>query len=263
MASPAYTMTVISFSNHKGGTGKTTSTVNIACALRDKKKKVLVIDLDPQGNLSYSLGITDFTYTSADWLEGKISTDDCAIYTEGIYLLPSSIAVSGVEEKIKLLPHYKHLIKERLADQKYDFVLIDCPPAMGTYTQMALSCSDYVIIPMLMEILSIQGLSQIIKFINGIRLTSNNQLEILGVLAVCVNESRKLTSEVLEFIDATYGVNIFNNRIHNNVKAAEAPSFAKSVIDYAPTSSSSRDYKAVTEEILKKLTFSINPHQVT
>lgn len=249
--------TVISFSNHKGGTGKTTSTVNIACALRDKKKKVLVIDFDPQGNLSYSLGVNNFQYTVLDWITEFSSDEESIIQSSGVYVLPSSTSIADKEDEIKGLWNFRHLLKNKLKTTNFDFVLIDCPPTIGAFTQIALTASDFVIIPMLLEILSIQGVSQIMKFIKEIKTNTNPDLEILGVLGVCVNESRKLTNEVLEFIDFTYKVDVFNNRIHNNVKAAEAPSFAKSVIDYAPESTSAKDYKAVTEELLKKISLSV------
>ncbi|MDP2387401.1 MAG: ParA family protein [Bacteroidota bacterium] len=254
---------VVSFSNHKGGTGKTTSTINIACALRDQKKKVLVIDLDPQGNLSYSLGVTDYKFNVIDWLTDLATDEQSIIPVQGIYIVPSSVSIATREEDVKSLWNFRYLMKEKAALLDFDYILIDCPPTIGAYTQIALTASDFVIIPILLEILSIQGLSQIMKFIKEIKITSNPGLEILGVLGVCVNESRKLTNEVLEYIDFTYKVDVFNNRVHNNVKAAEAPSFAKSVIDYAPESTSARDYKSVTEELLKKIENSTNLKRTT
>lgn len=252
---------VISFSNHKGGTGKTTSTINIACALRDKKKKILVIDLDPQSNLSYSLGISDHKHNVIDWLLEESSDIESIIPTQGIHIIPSSVSIGNKEEKLKNFWNFRYLLKEKLTNLDFDYIFIDCPPTIGVFTQMALTASDFVIIPILLEILSIQGLSQIMKFIKEIKITTNPSIEILGVLGVCVNESRKLTNEVLEYIDFTYKVDVFNNRIHNNVKAAEAPSFAKSVIDYAPESTSAKDYRAVTDELLKKIEYSGNINQ--
>jgi chromosome partitioning protein len=246
----------ISFSNHKGGTGKTTSAVNIACALRDKNYKVLLIDLDPQGNLSYSLGVNNFNYHILDLLMENLTLKDVVITSSGVDIIPSSVDIIEKKEELKKIWNYRNLLKQKTENSDYDFIIIDCPPTIGAYTQLAHTASDYVIIPMLLEILSIQGLSQIMKFIKEIKVTSNPDIEILGVLGVCVNESRKLTNEVLEFIDFTYKVDVFNNRVHNNVKAAEAPSFAKSVIDYAPGSASAKDYIAVTEEMLKKITYS-------
>lgn len=248
--------TIISFTNHKGGTGKTTSVVNIACALRDKKYNVLLIDLDPQGNLSYSLGVNDYTYNVLDWLIDGVNLDSVVVMYSGLSIIPSSVNIINRKEEFKEKNYAKNLLQHNLKKTNYDFILIDCPPAIGTFTKLALSASDFVIIPMLLEILSIQGLTQIIKFIEEIKADSNPNIEILGVLGVCVNESRKLTNEVLEFIDLTYNVDVFNNRIHNNVKAAEAPSFAKSVIDYAPSSTSAKEYIAVTQELLKKISYS-------
>lgn len=251
-------MHIISFSNHKGGTGKTTSVVNIACALRDKNKKVLIIDLDPQGNLSYSFGINDFKYDVIDWITNKANDNDCIIQTSGIYLVPASVEITDKEDIIKTQSNYKNILKHKINNLDFDFVLIDCAPTIGVYTQIALTASNFVIVPILLEILSIQGLSQIMRFIYEIKKTSNPNIEIIGVLGVCVNESRKLSNEVLEYIDMTYKVDVFNNRVHNNVKAAEAPSFGKSVIDYAPKSISARDYIAVTDELLRKISILID-----
>jgi chromosome partitioning protein len=252
---------IISFSNHKGGTGKTTSTINIACALRDKGNRVLVIDLDPQANLSYSLGVSNPTYTVTDWMTGSATNETAILSTEGVFILPASTELTSVEDEIKRVTDFRYLLKSKLQNLDFDYVLIDCPPAIGAYTQIGLTASNYVVIPMLLEILSIQGLDQILKFIEEIKLTTHAEIEVLGVLGVCVNESRKLTEEVLSYINSTYQVEVFNNRVHNNVKAAEAPSFAKSVIDYAPESASAKDYKAVTEEIIKKISYSLKQSQ--
>jgi chromosome partitioning protein len=174
-----------------------------------------------------------------------------------------SIVISEQEDELKSILDFRFLLKTKLEKLDFDYVLIDCPPTIGAFTQIALTASHFVIIPMLLEILSIQGLSQIVKFIKEIKIASNPEIEILGVLGVCVNESRKLTNEVLEFIDIVYKVDVFNNRIRSNVKAAEAPSFAKSVIDYAPSSSSAKDYTAVTEELLKRIFNSFQQKQLT
>jgi chromosome partitioning protein len=243
---------LISFSNHKGGTGKTTSTLNVACALRDLGKKVAVVDLDPQANLSYSLGYKDHAYGIIELLNHRCSIQQAVIRCEGISLLP--MHTNFLDDDASALDSCNRLdFIATLSELDVDVVLIDCPPATGQLTRLALASSDYVMIPMLLEVLSIQGLEQILQFINRIQINENADLQVLGVLAVCVNDSRKLTTEVLEYISNKYDVHVFNNRVHNNVKAAEAPSFAKSVIDYAPNSLSARDYRAVAGELLQIL----------
>ncbi|MBA4239304.1 MAG: hypothetical protein C0448_01160 [Sphingobacteriaceae bacterium] len=246
---------IIAFANHKGGTGKTTSTINIGRALCKLGKKVLLIDLDPQGNLSYSLGLSDEKLTVCDFLLGHNSFEEIACEAFKMHVLPANISLYKSTNQIENQVDSKFILKHKLntISSHYDFILIDCPPAISIYTVNALNAADGVIIPLVFEILSIQGLDQILSEIKAIKNTSNPNITVIGALGVVVNESRKLSSEVLEFVRDNYSINVFNNHVRNNVKAAEAPSFGKSVIDYAPTASSSKDYVNVTNELLKIL----------
>ncbi len=246
---------VISIVNKKGGTGKTTSTINIGKALSLKGKKILLIDLDPQANLSYSFGIsTEGCILGEVLLEKKIIESD--IYSiNGIEIIPSTNELIDYEFEFIKREYPFTLFKETIATIKdnYDFVLVDCPPSASYLTINALIGSDAVIIPMQMDVLSLQGLNQILQTIVDLKNEYNPSLYVLGVLAVLVDERRQLTNEILQIVNNDYGVNVFNNYIRQNVKAAEAPSFAQSVIEYAPTSTSAHDYLNVTNEILKIL----------
>lgn len=248
---------IISFANHKGGTGKTTSTINIGRALCRQGKRVLLIDLDPQGNLSYSFGLSDQKLTVADFLLGNCLFEEAACEVSELHVLPSNLTLYNNIQSIENIYNSKTLLKNKINSiaNNYDYILIDCPPAMSTYTFNALNAADGVIIPLVFEILSIQGLDQILTEIYKIKNTSNPNIKIIGALGVIVNESRKLSEEVLEYIRDNYGINIFNNHVRNNVKAAEAPSFGESVIDYAPSSISAKDYINVTNELLKIVEF--------
>lgn len=243
----------IAFVNHKGGTGKTTSTINIGRVLAESGKKVLLIDLDPQGNLTYSLGLSDITYTVADFLLNKKQFNEVACEAHGLHVLPSNMNLYDSESDIAATENATGLLKRKMSNinHMYDFILIDCPPAISLYTLNALNAADGVIIPLVFEILSIQGLDQILLQIHRIKKTTNVNLKVIGALGVIVIENRKLSEEVLEYIRDNYKINVFNNHVRNNVKAAEAPSFGKSVIDYAPTSISAKDYTNVTNELLK------------
>lgn len=243
----------IAFVNHKGGTGKTTSTINIGRVLAESGKKVLLIDLDPQGNLTYSLGLSDITYTVADFLLNKKQFNEVVCQAYGLDVLPSNMNLYDSEIEIAASDNAAGLLKKKMAGivDVYDFILIDCPPAISLYTLNALNASDGVIIPLVFEILSIQGLDQILLQVHRIKKTTNVNLKVIGALGVIVIENRKLSEEVLEYIRDNYKINVFNNHVRNNVKAAEAPSFGKSVIDYAPTSISAKDYINVTNELLK------------
>lgn len=254
----------IAFANHKGGTGKTTSVINIGAALSRAGKRVLLVDLDPQGNLSYSLGLDKQDYNVADLMLGRQSFEEVACETNNMHVLPSDGSLYKQIEYIGFHSDKNYLLRNALRkiETRYDFILLDCAPALSLYTTNALNACEGVIIPLMFEILSIQGLDQILEEIRRIQQTSNPGITVIGVMGVIVNESRKLSEEVLEYIRDNYNVSVFNNHIRNNVKAAEAPSFASSVIDYAPTSTSAKDYLNVCAELLSILnieTASINP----
>ncbi|MGZ3862943.1 MAG: ParA family protein [Bacteroidia bacterium] len=243
---------IIAFTNHKGGTGKTTSAINIGRALTNHEKKVLLVDLDPQGNLTYSLGLPEKQLMVSDFISGRASFEEVVCEAFGLNVLPAGISLYKDAKIIEAFPGSVFLLRERLSaiKEKYDYILIDCPPSISIYTVNALNAADGVIIPVVFEILSIQGLDQILNEISDIRKSSNPELDIIGVLGVIVNENRKLSEEVLAYIRDNYKVNIFNNYVRGNVKAAEAPSFGESVIDYAPRSISAKDYISVTEEFM-------------
>lgn len=244
---------VISVVNQKGGTGKTTSTVNIGSALALKKKKVLLIDLDPQGSLSYSLGITSFEFSIGDVLAGEVTLSEVTVEREGMDVVPSSIALADIELSMADEPQREQFLTKALADSKeaYDYVLIDCPPSLSLLTINALCASSKVIIPMQMEVLSLQGLELIHSTLNRLKQAYGIEIEVLGVLPVLYDKRRKLSTEVLEFINENYDLKVFNSYIRNNVKASEAPSFGQSVIAYDIQSNSAKDYLSLVEEILK------------
>ena len=243
---------VISIVNKKGGTGKTTSTINIGKALTQKGKSVLLVDLDAQGNLSFSLGLnTDGCYLG-DALAGGQITDDHILEKEGMHVVTSTNDLINYEFEFIRQKYPYTLVKAAIASVKdnYDFVLIDCPPSAGYFTVNALIASDAVLIPMQMDVLSMQGLEQMLATVEEIKEEYNDDLYVLGVLRVLVDTRRQLTYDILEHVRNNYGVNIFNNFIRKNVKAAEAPSYGLSVIEYAPKSNSAIDYYNVTDELL-------------
>lgn len=246
---------IIAFANHKGGTGKTTTTINIGRALCKLGKKVLLIDLDPQGNLTYSLGLSEQKLTIADLLLDFTSFDEVACEASQMHVIPANISLYHKVQLLENKSNSTFLLKNKLREieQQYDYILIDCPPALSIYTINALNAAEGVIIPLVFEILSIQGLDQILNEIKRIKNSTNANIRVIGALGVVVNENRKLSSEVLEYVRDNYSINVFNNHIRNNVKAAEAPSFGKSVIDYAPNSISAKDYMSVTNELVKIL----------
>lgn len=243
---------IIAIVNQKGGTGKTTTTVNLGCGLAKLGKKVLLVDLDAQGNLSYSLGILDINKSIGQVILGEVEFQDILVTREGLDVAPAEIDLADVEITIAGELARESLLRKILAKADgYDYVLIDCPPSLSLLTINALNAADRVIVPLQMEVLSLQGLDQIISTIKQIKEVLNNELEILGLLPVMVDSRRKLSHEIYEHIGENYDFKIFDSRIRTNVRASEAPSFGESLIAYAPTSNGAKDYMAFAKEILK------------
>ncbi len=246
-------MKFISVVNQKGGTGKTTSVVSLGAALAQRDKKVLLIDLDPQGNLTYSLGINEFDHTIGDVLMGDATVKESILKVahEGLDIIPSSIDLANIEMSMAQIKQRELQLKKTLKGLgKYDYVLIDCPPSFSLLAVNSLTLSNEVIIPMQMTALSLQGLDLIYSTIIQIKESLNPKLKILGILPVMVDKRRKLSSEVKDYIQGNFKIKLFETSIRNNVKAAEAPSFGKSVINYSPSSNSAKDYQEFTNEFL-------------
>ena len=242
---------IIAVCNHKGGTGKTTTTVNLGKALALEGKSVLLIDLDSQANLSYSLGINASEKNIGDVIFKKATIKDAVIRKEGMDVVPTNNSLYQYEEAIIKNDYGYELLKDALQNLNYDYILIDCPPSQSSLNINAFCAADKVLVPMLMDVLSLQGLNQILQSIKDVKEYLNSNLEVLGVLGVLVDERRHLTREILEYIQGNYPVTVFNNYIRANVKAAEAPSHGVSLIEYAPNSRAAADYIALANEILK------------
>lgn len=243
---------IITIGNRKGGTGKTTTVVNIGRALSLKGKNVLLIDMDPQANLSYSFGISTEGCLLGEVLLDKFVDAGSIFYKDGIDLIPSNTDLQEYETEMIRSEAPNTLLREALESVKdqYDFILIDCPPAASFLTMNALMACDAVLIPMLMESLSLVGFEQMVDLVFKVKEKYYPELWIIGVLGVLVDERRHMTTEILTAVQNNYGVDVFNNYIRQNVKAAEAPGYGQSVLDYAPKSNSAKDYMNVTEELL-------------
>lgn len=243
---------IISIVNQKGGTGKTTTTINVGKALEDLGYKVLLIDMDPQGNLTYSLAIKRFEFSIKDVLYNKVTISDAVCSREGMDIVPTDIELSfeqfGQDDNFFLLKEAFEINQDY-----YDFILIDCPPTLSSLTYNALVASRLVLIPMQMDVFSIQGLTQILKTVEDVQERYNAELDIVGVLPTLVDKRKKLTAEVLDHVKEVFDVYIFSTHIRTNVKAAEAPSFGVSVIEYAPESNSAIDYIEATKELVNQL----------
>jgi chromosome partitioning protein len=244
---------IVSVINQKGGTGKTTTTINLGSALSKLGKKILLVDLDPQANLSYSLGLEDQAGTMADVFSGTKNLREILTSRNGLTVAPGSNELVDIEISLVSQPKRESFLKNILAQAKgYDYILVDCPPSLSLLTVNALAASDEVLIPLQMEVLTLQGLGQILATVAQIRSTFNARLKVKGIVVVMFDKRRKLSSEIQDYLQQNIDEKIFTARIRLNVKLAEAPSFGKSILDYDSSSNGARDYMALAEEFLKK-----------
>jgi chromosome partitioning protein len=244
--------TIVAVINQKGGTGKTTTTINLGSALSKTGKKVLLLDLDPQSNLSYSLAVANPDATLADVFLGTKSINEVLVEKEGLWIAPGSNDLVDIEISLVTQPEREMFLKKILSKAKgFDYILIDCPPSLSVLTLNALSAAQEVLIPLQMEVLTLQGLDQIMNTVQKVKKTLNPQLKIKGIVVVMFDVRRKLSLEVLEYLQENVKEKIFNSHIRMNVKLAEAPSFGKSVLDYDASSNGARDYKALAAEFIE------------
>jgi chromosome partitioning protein len=251
---------IISIVNHKGGTGKTTTTINLGSALAAQGHSVLLVDFDAQGSLTYSLGIDDQGPTLADAFHGEISVQQLLHEREGMQILPASSKLADIELAIakseERFNHLKNLLNPLLP---YDFVLIDCPPSLSLLTLNALVASDYVIVPMQMDVLALRGLDSMLETVVKVK-SINPNLSVLGILPIMVDARKNICQEILNHIKSNYAERLFQHVIHTSVKAVEAPSFGKSVVNYAPSSTTAHDYKNFATEVLQLSELLIHKH---
>jgi chromosome partitioning protein len=250
---------IISIVNQKGGVGKTTSTVNIAASLSALNKKVLVIDLDPQGNLSQSIGIQSETLENTVYqLLREIATFDEVVYKhEKFDVIPANIGLSAAELELSGAAGREFLLKEGL-DQinkgTYDYILIDCSPSLGVLTLNALVASQEVFIPVQTQFLSMQGISQLIKTIEVVKDRLNKKIEITGVILTMFDSRKKLNNEVCKRVEDYFDNLVFKTRINDSVSLAEAPSHGMDILEYSIASKGAKNYLALTKEIIKMKT---------
>lgn len=246
-------MKTIAFTNQKGGVGKTTSTVNVGAGLCLQGKKVLMIDLDPQANLTYSLRMhTQRLDTSIyDVLKGKADPNSAIINHNGFDILPSSIDLSGAEMEFANEPARETLLKATLGklEKQYDYVLIDCPPNLGLLTLNAFTAVNEVFIVLQSEYLALHGLSKLMEVIKVVKERLNPDIEITGIICTLFDRRKNLNNEVVDHIKDYFGSKVFNTIIRDNVALAEAPSHHKTIFEYDPQSYGAVDYMALSKEI--------------
>ena len=247
--------TIIAVTNQKGGVGKTSTCSGLCGCLAGMGKRVLAIDLDPQGNLSFCLGAdSDESYTMYDVFKGSVDLYDAIQHTACCDVVSANILLSGCELELTTVGR-EYILREQLAtvSEDYDFVVIDTPPALSILTINAYTASNQLIIPMIAEILSLQGIAQLKETIFAVKKYYNKSLEIRGILLNKYNPRLILTKEVEDLanmIAEQLETDVFEQKISNSVIIAEAPAHAKTIIEYAPRSKAAQEYTDLIYEIL-------------
>ncbi len=248
---------VVSITNQKGGVGKTTTSINLAASLVKRGKRILLIDMDPQGNATVGCGIhveAGSVKTIYDLLLNESSASDAIIKSDsGIDLITANGDLAGAQ--IELLNEIGRELRLKQAlssvQKDYDYIFIDCPPALNVLTINALVASDSVLIPMQCEYFALEGLSALISTVRKIRETLNPQLKIEGLLRTMFDGRNSLSNEVSSQLQTHFGDKVYKTVIPRNVRLAEAPSYGEPVIVYDPSSRGAKAYLALADEILK------------
>ncbi len=250
---------IIAIANQKGGVGKTTSTINMAAFLGKMDKKVLVVDMDPQGNASsgFGLDIHKLNHTIYEVFIEEISIKECilSLKEKNVWIIPANVNLAGLEVDLLEQENKHEKLKAILNEirNQYDYILIDCPPNLGILTINALCAADGVLIPLQTEYYALEGITQLIRVIDRVQNSLNPSLVLVGVLLTMFDQRTNLSKMVVDDVRTHFKNKVFDTIIPRNVKISEAPSFGQSIAEYAPESPGAIAYKKVVEELISRI----------
>jgi chromosome partitioning protein len=249
----------VALANQKGGVGKTTTAVNLSVVLAFRGWKVLLVDFDPQGNATSSLGVDkhDLSSTAYELLMGDLTLDEVVVSSvrPNLDLVPSTPALAGAEVDLVPQARRERAFQRALgpATGAYDLVLIDCPPSLGLLTVNALTAVDAVVVPIQCEFLALEGLGQLITTIDLVKRQLNPALDVLGVLMTMYDARTRLSAHVVEEVRVHFPQRIFETIIPRSIRLAEAPSYGQAIAEYDPESRGAQAYRAVADELIARL----------
>lgn len=248
----------IAIANQKGGVGKTTTSINLSSSLAAKGKKVLVIDIDPQGNTTSGFGIdkNNLEETIYELILGECSIQDCILkeVIPNVSVLPSNVNLSAAEIELIGVDKKEYILKKEVdwVKDQYDFIIIDCPPSLSMLTVNAMTTADTVLVPIQCEYYALEGLSQLIHTVNLVKERLNPDLEMEGVVFTMYDSRTNLSMQVVENVKSNITQKIYNTLIPRNIRLAEAPSYGLPINMYDPKSSGSESYLLLAEEIINR-----------
>lgn len=249
--------TIIAVINQKGGVGKTTTAVNMAAQLASTQTPVLLVDLDPQGNATSGLGIGKDALepTTYEVLLGQATLDQAVLSTnrDGLYIIPANANLAAAEIELVGMLQRELALKNALQVAAYDYVIIDCPPALGLLTINALTAANSVLIPVQSEYYALEGLGQLLTTIQRVKQALNSNLDLLGVVLTMYDKRTTLSEQVMDELKNHFGEKLCKTVIPRNVRLAEAPSFGKTIFEHDRWSKGARAYKQLAKEVVKRI----------